>query len=101
MRVLTFRRWLLLWGLGAALLVVVGLVTYAATELSRFSRTDARRGTLVYASPQVLRPGGLVGRRRLRLGRRGHLPVGVGPLRRRRADRFLLPRLRVLRGLRV
>ena len=88
MRVLTFRRWLLLWGLGAALLVVVGLVTYAATELSRFSRTDARRGTLVYASPQVLRPGVHVGMADLaglfsRLGYQETrtLPAGPGQFR--------------------
>jgi penicillin-binding protein 1B len=61
MRVLTVRRGLLLGGLAAAALAVLSLFTYAATELSRFKRTEVRRGTLVYASPQVLRPGVHVG----------------------------------------
>jgi penicillin-binding protein 1B len=61
MRVLTLRRAVLLGGLGAGVLLALILFSYAATELSRFSRAEARRGTLIYASPQVLRPGVHVG----------------------------------------
>ena len=61
MRIVTSRRGLILGGLAAIVLVALTLVTYAATELSRFGRTEARRGTLIYAAPQVLRPGIHVG----------------------------------------
>jgi len=61
MRILTPRRGLVLGGLAAVVLIALALVTYAATELSRFGRAEARRGTLIYAGPQVLRPGVHVG----------------------------------------
>jgi penicillin-binding protein 1B len=61
MRVLTLRRGLLLGGLAAVALFALLLLTYGATELSRFSRSEARRGTLIYAAPQMLRPGMHVG----------------------------------------
>ena len=61
MRILTPRRGLILGGLGAIVLVALSLITYAATELSRFSQKEARRSTLIYAAPQVLRPGVHVG----------------------------------------
>jgi penicillin-binding protein 1B len=53
------RKWYLV-GLGpaaAALLLVVALAIYTATELRRFERADTRRGTLVYAGGQWLGPG--------------------------------------------
>ncbi len=43
-------------------LLLVGLITYAATGLARFREADARRSTVVYAAPQVLGPGTHVGR---------------------------------------
>jgi penicillin-binding protein 1B len=61
MRILTPRRGLVLGGLAAIVLIALALVTYATTELSRFGRAEARRGTLIYAAPQVLRPGLHVG----------------------------------------
>jgi penicillin-binding protein 1B len=39
---------------GGAVLLVVALVIYTATELRRFERAEARRGTLVYAGGQWL-----------------------------------------------
>ena len=89
MRVLTLRRGLLLGGLAAIGLVTAALLTYGATELSRFSRAEARRGTLIYAAPQVLRPGIHVGAIDLAglLGRLGYQetrvqPTGPGQFRR-------------------
>jgi penicillin-binding protein 1B len=61
MRILTYRRGLLLGGLAAVVLLALLLITYAATEMSRFGRSEARRGTLIYAMPLVLRPGIHVG----------------------------------------
>ena len=52
------KRWHLV-GLGlagGALLLVVALVVYTATELRRFERVETRRGTLVYAAGQWLGP---------------------------------------------
>jgi penicillin-binding protein 1B len=61
-----------------------GLVIYAARELSRFERVEARRSTLLYAAPPVLRSGVNVGALDLG-GILGHLgyretrgPVGPG-----------------------
>ena len=61
MRIFTPWRGLVLGGLAAIVLIALALVTYATTELSRFGRAEARRGTLIYAGPQVLRPGVHVG----------------------------------------
>ena len=38
-------------------LLVGGLALYAARALSRFERVEARRSTLLYAAPAILRPG--------------------------------------------
>jgi penicillin-binding protein 1B len=53
------KKWYLV-GLGVAAglaLLLVALVVYTASELRRFERADARRGTLVYASGQWLAQG--------------------------------------------
>ena len=53
------RRWTLLAGVLLAIVVLVGggLAIYAARALSRFERVEARRSTVLYAAPPVLRPG--------------------------------------------
>jgi len=53
------RRWTLLAGVLLAMVVLVGggLAIYAARALSRFERVEARRSTVLYAAPPVLRPG--------------------------------------------
>ncbi len=53
------RRWTLLAGALLAIVVLVGggLAIYAARALSRFERVEARRSTVLYAAPPVLRPG--------------------------------------------
>jgi penicillin-binding protein 1B len=53
------RRWTLLAGVLLAITVLVGggLVIYSARALSRFERLEARRSTVLYAAPPVLRPG--------------------------------------------
>jgi penicillin-binding protein 1B len=43
--------------LAPVVLSVGGLTWYAARELSRFERVEARRSTLLYAAPPILRPG--------------------------------------------
>src|SRR5690242_12447055 len=49
-------------GLLAILLVVsAGLALYSARALSRFDRVEARRSTVIYAAPPVLRTGVNVG----------------------------------------
>jgi penicillin-binding protein 1B len=57
------RRRALFAGALLALLVLVGggLTIYAARALSRFERVEARRSTVLYAAPPVLRPGVHVG----------------------------------------
>jgi penicillin-binding protein 1B len=47
--------------LGIVVLVGGGLAIYAARALSRFERVEARRSTVLYAAPPVLRPGVHVG----------------------------------------
>ncbi|MEX2221897.1 MAG: PBP1A family penicillin-binding protein [Candidatus Rokuibacteriota bacterium] len=47
--------------LGILALVGGGLAIYAAGALSRFERVEARRSTVLYAAPPVLRPGVHVG----------------------------------------
>ncbi|HSE03290.1 MAG TPA: hypothetical protein VLK35_03955, partial [Methylomirabilota bacterium] len=58
------RRRLTLFA-GALLAILVlgagGLAIYAAAALSRFERVEARRSTVLYAAPPVLRPGVHVG----------------------------------------
>jgi len=53
------RRWALaaLSFLAVVGLLLVALVVYTATELRRFERQEARRGTLVYAGGQWVGPG--------------------------------------------
>ena len=53
------RRWTLLAAVLLAIVVLVGggLAIYAARALSRFERVEARRSTVLYAAPPVLRPG--------------------------------------------
>lgn len=57
------RRRTLFAGALLAILVLVGsgLAIYAARALSRFERVEARRSTVLYAAPPVLRPGVHVG----------------------------------------
>jgi 1A family penicillin-binding protein len=57
------RRRTLFAGVLLAVLVLVGsgLAIYAARALSRFERVEARRSTVLYAAPSVLRPGVHVG----------------------------------------
>jgi len=57
------RRWILFAGvlLGILVLVAGGLAIYAARALSRFERVEARRSTVLYAAPPVLRSGVHVG----------------------------------------
>ena len=57
------RRFALVAGalLAALVLAAGGLAIYAATALSRFERVEARRSTVLYAAPPVLRPGVHVG----------------------------------------
>ena len=57
------RRRTLFAGVLLAILVLVGsgLAIYAARALSRFDRVEARRSTVLYAAPSVLRPGVHVG----------------------------------------
>lgn len=57
------RRRTLFAGALLAILVLVGsgLAIYAARGLSRFERVEARRSTVLYAAPPVLRPGVHVG----------------------------------------
>jgi penicillin-binding protein 1B len=43
--------------LGFIALVVTGTALYAARALSRFERVEARRSTLLYAAPPILKPG--------------------------------------------
>jgi penicillin-binding protein 1B len=43
--------------LGLMVLVGAGLAIYSARALSKFERVEARRSTLLYAAPPVLRPG--------------------------------------------
>jgi penicillin-binding protein 1B len=43
--------------LALVVLVVGGTALYAARALSRFERVEARRSTLLYAAPPILRPG--------------------------------------------
>ena len=47
--------------LAIMVLFVGGLVIYSARALSRFERVEARRSTLLYAAPPILRPGVHVG----------------------------------------
>ena len=57
---LTERRWWIVAGLGVLAVVgllLVALVSYTATELRRFERVEARRGTLVYSGGQWVGPG--------------------------------------------
>ena len=57
---LTERRWWIVAGLGVLAVVgllLVALVIYTATELRRFERAEARRGTLVYSGGQWVGPG--------------------------------------------
>ena len=54
MRRLTFVAAVLL---GLIVLSVGGTALYAARALSRFERVEARRSTLLYAAPPVLRTG--------------------------------------------
>ncbi|HYB71200.1 MAG TPA: PBP1A family penicillin-binding protein [Candidatus Bathyarchaeia archaeon] len=55
----TVKRWAILAGVLLVLFVLVGggLAIYSARALSRFERVEARRSTLLYAAPPVLRPG--------------------------------------------
>ena len=57
------RRFTLFAGALLAILVLGagGLAIYAAAALSRFERVEARRSTVLYAAPPVLRPGVHVG----------------------------------------
>lgn len=57
------RRRTLFAGALLAILMLVGsgLAIYAARALSRFERVEARRSTVLYAAPPVLRPGVHVG----------------------------------------
>jgi penicillin-binding protein 1B len=59
----SLRRWTLFAGalLGILVLVAAGLAIYAARALSRFERVEARRSTVLYAAPPVLRSGVHVG----------------------------------------
>ena len=43
--------------LGLLVLIAGGLAIYSARALSRFERVEARRSTVLYAAPPVLRPG--------------------------------------------
>jgi len=43
--------------IGFIALVVTGTALYAARALSRFERVEARRSTLLYAAPPILKPG--------------------------------------------
>jgi penicillin-binding protein 1B len=47
--------------LGIMVLVGGGLAIYSARALSKFERLEARRSTVIYAAPPVLRPGVSVG----------------------------------------
>jgi len=47
--------------LGILIVVGAGLAIYSARALSKFERVEARRSTLLYAAPPVLRPGVSVG----------------------------------------
>ncbi|MGH7414051.1 MAG: PBP1A family penicillin-binding protein [Candidatus Rokuibacteriota bacterium] len=62
-RVRRLRRRALVAGalLGVLVLVGSGFALYAARALSRFERVEARRSTVLYAAPPVLRPGVHVG----------------------------------------
>ncbi|MGH7420079.1 MAG: PBP1A family penicillin-binding protein [Candidatus Rokuibacteriota bacterium] len=62
-RVRRLRRRALFAGalLGVLVLVGSGLALYSARALSRFERVEARRSTVLYAAPPVLRPGVHVG----------------------------------------
>jgi len=62
-RLRSLRRRTLFAGalLGIVVLVGGGLAIYAARALSRFERVEARRSTVLYAAPPVLRPGVHVG----------------------------------------
>ena len=55
----SIRRWAVVAGALLALLVVFvgGLALYSARALSKFERVEARRSTLLYAAPPILRPG--------------------------------------------
>jgi penicillin-binding protein 1B len=46
---------------GVLVLVAGGLAIYSARALSKFERVEARRSTVLYAAPPVLRPGVSVG----------------------------------------
>jgi penicillin-binding protein 1B len=57
------RKWPIV-GLGLGVLsglLLIGLLTYSAVELSRFERAEARRATFVYSAGQSLAPGVHVG----------------------------------------
>jgi penicillin-binding protein 1B len=59
----TVKRWVVVASVLLALFILVGggLAIYSARALSRFERVEARRSTLLYAAPPVLRPGVSVG----------------------------------------
>ena len=76
--------------LGLMVLVGGGLAIYSARALSKFERVEARRSTLLYAAPPVLRPGVSVGALDLAgiLGRLGYRETrtAVGPGQFSRSD---------------
>ncbi|HEX5530669.1 MAG TPA: transglycosylase domain-containing protein, partial [Methylomirabilota bacterium] len=76
--------------LGLLVLVGGGLAIYSARALSKFERVEARRSTLLYAAPPMLRPGVSVGALDLAglLGRLGYREArtAVGPGQFSRSD---------------
>jgi len=87
------RRWTVL-ALGLLAILVLaggGLAIYSARALSRFERVEARRSTLLYAAPSLLRPGVSVGALDLAgiLGRLGYRETrdAAGPGQFSRSDR--------------
>lgn len=81
-----------------AVLLLGGLAAYSARALARFERVEARRSTLLYAAPPVLRPGVHVGLLDLagtlaRLGYRETLtPTAPGQFSRSAAAWEIFPR---------